>query len=895
MTFFYDLNKKLDGIRATPELTHTQLNERNMSRAAKGWAKFGDGMTELSQAAKKGASEEKMDAIRKKHDKYNEAVEEGAYQGGPDKSQIPAVNRPGNKLTTADLEKERTQSPTSAEGMRALQDKLSKINPLDEIGDTPAGLEKVKAYRAAVGRQYHKTGEYDTRLSDTDRKPNPFHAKDAENMPNAANQRYNRQTGAARAKKIELARAQGLPAEFQTKDGYVEEGDMEEGNAFGGAVAKAKADGIQPGEKINVGGKEYPVKEAAKYRDAKYKDKLYTQEPRDYDQYDYGDDDYYNPKPADYPGEKRKIGGGEFDHNDPLQKGQGIGRSGIKNNILDRGPRKGLPSRDQITSLKGSIKSAKGTHSRPNLPEAAGAVDFDKVLDAIAALYGDDMWENDAMQDLANDLAQAGPTDRELDFIIANGRLPKRLANTQFSAGDNVQFGEASSPMTAKQKSFAKLAPPADKITFADKIAGAKQEVDEMLGDVAAEAMKTALRGRQNNTEKVDEVEGKVYRHKGTYGQSYDPSDDEETKANVRKKKDAAGPAKRGRPEQNTKFDFSAFKKPVVAKGTGSGRVHKLSDKEPGQKVKEGSADGQAQQIYNELADLRAAAKQAQRGGQFPQGFASRLESVLYAAMTLIKNQQPGNAQVQEEELDEKASSKKQQKFMGMVHAAQKGEKPASEKVAKTAKSMGKKDAEDFASTKHKGLPEKKKPEGKKKEESVEENTVAGSVAPAAGGAAKGKGGMSFGKGVYEGAIAESFNRKLDSMLNEGMSVNMSADQDGKKSLTVTATDDDAVKLSQLLNLAGIGGQSDSYGAVCASCGSADCSCDHIDEDLANSAHNTVYNADALQYSGGLDGPKTDQSTLGTVINQDPRRTIGSVAEGVENRLWELYQRYERK
>ena len=53
MTFFYDLNKKLDGIRATPELTHSQLNE-------------------------------------------------GAYRGGPDKSQIPAVNRPGNKLTTAD-------------------------------------------------------------------------------------------------------------------------------------------------------------------------------------------------------------------------------------------------------------------------------------------------------------------------------------------------------------------------------------------------------------------------------------------------------------------------------------------------------------------------------------------------------------------------------------------------------------------------------------------------------------------------------------------------------------------------------------------------------------------------------------------------------------------------
>lgn len=57
----------------------------------------------------------------------------------------------------------------------------------------------------------------------------------------------------------------------------------------------------------------------------------------------------------------------------------------------------------------------------------------------------------------------------------------------------------------------------------------------------------------------------------------------------------------------------------------------------------------------------------------------------------------------------EKAVSKAQQKFMGMVTAAKKGEKPASKEVAKAAKGMSKKDAEDFASTKHKGLPEKKK------------------------------------------------------------------------------------------------------------------------------------------------------------------------------------------
>jgi hypothetical protein len=58
--------------------------------------------------------------------------------------------------------------------------------------------------------------------------------------------------------------------------------------------------------------------------------------------------------------------------------------------------------------------------------------------------------------------------------------------------------------------------------------------------------------------------------------------------------------------------------------------------------------------------------------------------------------------------INEKAVSKAQQRFMGMVHAAQKGEKPASKEVAKAAKGMGKKDAKDFAATKHKGLPEKK-------------------------------------------------------------------------------------------------------------------------------------------------------------------------------------------
>jgi hypothetical protein len=81
MSFFYDLNKKLDSIRATPEVTHKQLNERDMKKTgkleeegfplwAKGRMKYGDGMNDLADAARNGASEKEMDTIRKKNDKY---------------------------------------------------------------------------------------------------------------------------------------------------------------------------------------------------------------------------------------------------------------------------------------------------------------------------------------------------------------------------------------------------------------------------------------------------------------------------------------------------------------------------------------------------------------------------------------------------------------------------------------------------------------------------------------------------------------------------------------------------------------------------------------------------------------------------------------------------------
>jgi len=59
--------------------------------------------------------------------------------------------------------------------------------------------------------------------------------------------------------------------------------------------------------------------------------------------------------------------------------------------------------------------------------------------------------------------------------------------------------------------------------------------------------------------------------------------------------------------------------------------------------------------------------------------------------------------------LAEKAVSQQQQKFMGMVHALQKGKKikGASLELKKVARTMKKSDAKDFAKTKHAGLPKK--------------------------------------------------------------------------------------------------------------------------------------------------------------------------------------------
>ena len=264
-----------------------------------------------------------------------------------------------------------------------------------------------------------------------------------------------------------------------------------------------------------------------------------------------------------------------------------------------------------------------------------------------------------------------------------------------------------------------------------------------------------------------------------------------------------------------------------------------------------------------------------------------------------------------EVDLDEKAVSKAQRAAAGIARAVQKGEIPRSE-LRGASKEMAKMPAGElkkFAKTKEKGLPEKVK-----KDESVEENTVAGSVAPSMEAPKGKKGGMIFGKGVYEGRLEESYKSRLETMLTEGMSINMSVGEDGRKNLSVSATDDDAVKLAQILKLAGMQ-QARGYDDACPTCGAGRGMCEHemVEEaDLANSADDTVYadtNYMTQTLAGGLNGPKLQVNPNNPADNPLSMRKLGqhsssslnlgseadNLKEETERRLMDLYQRFEAK
>jgi len=214
--------------------------------------------------------------------------------------------------------------------------------------------------------------------------------------------------------------------------------------------------------------------------------------------------------------------------------------------------------------------------------------------------------------------------------------------------------------------------------------------------------------------------------------------------------------------------------------------------------------------------------------------------------------------------------------------------------------------------------------DNKKKE--VDETTSSGSVATGSA-APKSGGGVSYGKGIYD-----SLNREVEKMIAESMSINMSMNNDShggpSNTLTVTATDEDALQLAMLLKSAGLGSQEhgdmsaihdmdDDMSAIhnmdndmsaihdmdhghgdepCPACGSSDCECDEVQEAYGDT--DATQNEpdwptdqegtdDAMMYSGGLDGPKsTGQTTVPVIAGQHDR--MGSDGDHELRRMMEI-------
>ena len=572
-----------------------------------------------------------------------------------------------------------------------------------------------------------------------------------------------------------------------------------------------------------------------------------------------------------------------------------------------------LNERDMSRAAKGYEK-----YGKQGMEALAKAGREGKALDPVRNKY--DKYDNKEVDEGMGDMARKVGSmakkvaGKALD-TLGHGSDADMMRDLQRKMGvpqTGMKPGAEPNPKQVKEKmnpamakSFAALAEPKDKITFADKIAGAKKEVDEMLGDVAAEAMKKALGGGKGRNAEMDEAsdDNAFTAHKRprvekpavgtiTHGRKHDveeipggrrvtrrvdPSgisvgaDDEAAQSGEKRgrgrPKKAGGPAQERVTANSRKADRTRFQSKKVKEAVGSDDI----------------------EVIERLMDAA-----------FAEGNKA-LGNALQTALERIQGDQDED-QYGDEQVSEKAVSKKQQKFMGMVHATQKGEKAPSKEVAKTAKSMGKKDAEDFASTKHKGLPEKKKPEGKKdaskeapkkKKEKTEE--AGGTDTPTA------SSGFSYGKGIYdsmnrdlEDMIAESMSR-LDESMNISMSMNNDSMHGGaSKSLTVTATEEDAVKLGALLKMAGIGGtggEAEMGASSCPSCGSAPCGCaEVVDENQPDWPTDTETSNDAFQYSGGLNKPKsTGQSTVPVLASQDDRQeSYAAEEEDAIKRMMEM-------
>jgi hypothetical protein len=262
-------------------------------------------------------------------------------------------------------------------------------------------------------------------------------------------------------------------------------------------------------------------------------------------------------------------------------------------------------------------------------------------------------------------------------------------------------------------------------------------------------------------------------------------------------------------------------------------------------------------------------------------------------ALAAHKKQSKGRVHTMKEtELDEKAVSQAQQKAAGIARAVQKGDVKAKKGSASAAMAkMEPAELEKFASTKHKGLPKKVKKESTSYPDDVA--TVGDRQSVSKPGKTMG---ITYGKGVYEAFDAE-LEAKIK-QLNESVEVKTTIAEhavDGDaESITITATGADVGVLRDILKNAGlnvdgiadvssekeydysVGGNEGDLVAFELAEADVDVSLNEPDYPT-----NGEESDDALQYSGGLNGPKsTGQTTVPVVASQLKRQaTMEDAAE----------------
>jgi len=705
--------------------------------------------------------------------------------------------------------------------------------------------------------------------------------------------------------------------------GQVEESDMDE-SAFQAAIGKKKY-GDQGMKALQKAGRDHAS------------DKTMSNIRNKYDKYDEGMGDAVKK----VGGMAKKVGGAvlnklghgsDQDMRKDLQRKMGVPPTGKKPQELDE------LSPATLTSYAGK-RAGQGTWAGGVAKGLAGRP-------AERDGYADSHWTDPKVNYGSEGEKYAKFNQKALGNIKkahAKGATPN---NQSYDWGKEGGYGDASNPvtrkkgmaeeggapMTAKQKSFAKLAPPADKITFADKIAGAKKEVDEMLGDVAAEAIKSALSPKQkkidmNKNGKLDANDFAMLRKGGNKQVADEGFDDMEKDVKNRMSARRVGDVTHGdkhdtqeipggrrvtrRVDPNTGYSVGADSDaPSDGEKRGRGRP-KGADKGPervtskatkhkgGRKMADEEFDPADRGEYDQEGeaakdDIKTIVRHAQAlekvlgdNDNLPEWVQAKLAKI-EGMMTAVDDYMQNQNSEQDDEMavgEEKTSTRDNR----AERAGKKVTKDIEYDEKKKDGIHGKKRGSEDAKAEKAGKKVAKDIEYDEKKKKVKEQ--GGTDTPTA------SSGFSYGQGIYD-----SMNHELETMIRESMNVSMSMNTDANggpsKSITVTATDDDALKLGELLKNAGLGGDhamggetpgaevevhgaediadkirqamGDEHehdgGEVCADCGQEECGCDEVDEaygDNAVSANQPDYptetetSHDALQYAGGLNKPKS--------------------------------------